>query len=61
MIEMKKLALTATVIASLMVPTASFAQNLFPDLVFPTTWGPQPTVSQDAVTTPLIPLIPADE
>ncbi|GEM_PF-2854351 len=58
---MKKLALTATVIASLMVPTASFAQNLFPDLTFPITWGHQPTASQDAVTTPIIPLIPADE
>ena len=58
---MKKLALTATVIASLMVPTTSFAQNLFPDLTFPTTWGPQPTASQDAVTTPLIPLITTDE
>jgi hypothetical protein len=61
MIDMKQIALTATVIAALMVPTASFAQNLFPDLTFPTTWGPKPTASQDAVKTPLIPLIPSDE
>jgi hypothetical protein len=61
MINMKQVALTATVIAALMVPTASFAQNLFPDLTFPTTWVPKPTASQDAVKNPLIPLIPSDE
>jgi hypothetical protein len=58
---MKKIALTIAVTASLMVPTASFAQNLFPDLTFPITWGAQPAVSQDAVTTPIIPLIDTDE
>ena len=59
--KMKKIALTATVIAALIAPTASFAQNLFPDMTFPTTWGQLPTVSQDAVKTPLIPLFPTDE
>jgi hypothetical protein len=61
MMKMKKIALTATVITALIAPTTSFAQDLFPDLTFPTTWGQLTTVSQDAVKAPIIPLIPADE
>tara|TARA_R110002096_G_scaffold14582_5_gene50716 strand:- start:30577 stop:30753 length:177 start_codon:yes stop_codon:yes gene_type:complete len=58
---MKNLALTAATLAILAAPTAGFAQDLFPDLTFPDTWGSTVTVSQDTVAKPIIPLLPADE
>jgi len=51
---MKKLALTTLVMAGLIVPTVSFADNLFPNLTYPTVWGPSLSDKKSFAEIPIV-------
>jgi hypothetical protein len=58
---MKKLTLAFALSAATLIPSMATAQDMFPNLTYPTTWAPKPTVSQDTVVKPIIPLFPTEE